>query len=171
MSRWADWFTVTPAEAEGLRAAARAKKAPDAAVMKLLEPWLERLEELKPHVDMDKAWEPIHRCLTGDDSGDLDFEAGEPPLDLCVLGGEPLLQKGYRTASLVMPDGVKAVSAALKPIKKAWLRERFFALPDTQFHEIDDDMFEWTWEHFKPLRAFYAKAAMGGHAVVCTISH
>jgi hypothetical protein len=52
MSRWADWFLVSGAEATALIAA---KKQGVEAVEELLQPWLERLEELPVHVAMDKA--------------------------------------------------------------------------------------------------------------------
>ncbi len=170
MSRWADWVTVTPAEAHDLLKAA---DDGDDAVMELFQPWLERLEELPLRVDMDKAWEPIHRCLTGDSdpAGGLDFEAGEPPLALCVLGGEQLLARGYRSAGLVFAEEVPEVAVALSGVTREWFRERFFALPDTQFHEINEEIFEWVWAHFEDLPPLFAKAAAAGSAVVCTISH
>src|SRR5207244_1104182 len=125
---------VNPAEAEQLLTAAD----DDEAVIGLLQPWLERLEELPLHVDMDKAWEPIHRCLTGDDGAahHLDFEAGEYPLNLAILGGEQLLEEGYRSAALIPAADVPAVADALAGVERDWFRERFFALPDTQFHKI-----------------------------------
>jgi Domain of unknown function (DUF1877) len=170
MSRWADWFPVTPAEAEQLL---RAADDGDAAVTEVLQPWLERLEELPLHVDMDKAWEPIHRCLTGDDGAAhrLDFEAGEYPINMAVLGGEPLLEEGYRSAALIPAADMPAVAAALAGVKRDWFRERFFALPDTQFHEINEEIFEWVWAHFEDLPPFFAKAAAESSAVICTISH
>jgi hypothetical protein len=173
MSRWADWFPVTSMEAEQLHAASALGEDADPAVNRLLEPWLERIEELPLRVDMDKAWEPIHRCLTGDHGAahELDCGAGAYPLNLCVMGGEQLLQEGHRTAALVAADDVPAVAAALAGIRRDWFRERFFAMPDNQFHEIDEESFEWAWAHFEALPPFFAKAAEAGSAVVCTISH
>lgn len=170
MSRWADWFPVTPDESDRLLVES---DEGDDAVMKVLQPWLERLEELPDHVDMDKAWEPIHRCLTGDlgAAHHLDFEAGEPPLNLCVLGGEQLLEGGYRSAGLVLAPDVPEVAAALSAVKRDWLRERFFALPDNQFHEIEEEVFDWVWAHFEDLPPFFGRAAAAGNAVICTISH
>jgi hypothetical protein len=122
---------------------------------------------------MDKAWEPIHRCLTGDHGsvGDLDFEAGDYPLNLCVLGGEQLLEEGYRSAALIQADDVPNVANALAGISKEWFHEQFFALPDDQFHEINEEIFAWVWGHFKDLPPFFARAAADGCAVICTISH
>ena len=170
MSRWADWFAIAPEEADGLLAISG--RGGDGAVLEVLQRWLERREELDPHVEMDKAWEPIHRCLTGDHTiGGLNFEAGEYPLKLCVLGGFPLLTETARSAALVMADEVTDVAGALAGIDLAWLSERFFRLPDHQFYEVDDLACEWAWTHFRELPPFFARAAAEQRAVVCTISH
>jgi hypothetical protein len=168
MSRWADWFTITPKQAAKF---VETKKRSMKAVEKLLQPWLERLEELPVHVDMDKAWEPIHRCLTGDRTPDLYPPGGPMPLKLVVLGGRQIFRLGYRTASMVDADKVPRVAKALAKIDQAWLSERFFKLPDTQFHEIDDVTFGWVWEHFQELPPFFARAAADKNAAICTISH
>ena len=96
----------------------------------MLDPWLERLgvEEMPLHIQMDKTWEPIHRCLTGDlgGAGELDFDAGDYPLKLCVLGGDQLLEEGYRTASVKRVIEVRDIATALAGISPEWFRERFF---------------------------------------------
>ena len=68
---------------------------------------------------MDKAWDPIYRCLTGDLLDELDDNAGEPPLKYAVLG-EPLLREfyvGHRSARLVYGEWVDeaAPAAPLSP--------------------------------------------------------
>jgi hypothetical protein len=168
MGRWADWFPISPDEA---RAFVSAKKSGAEAVETLLQPWLEKLEEIPVHVQMDKAWEPIHRCLTGNRGRDLMFTYGPTPLKFAVLGGRQILRHGYRSASLVDPDKVPRVAKALAKIDRTWMRERFLSLPDKQFHEINEEMFEWMWEYFEMLPPFFAKAASEGNAVICTISH
>jgi hypothetical protein len=168
MSRWADWFPISPKEAAAL---VTAKKCGADAVGELLQPWLERLEEVPVHVQMDKAWEPIHRCLTGDRSIGLFFTCGPMPLKLAVLGGRQIFRHGYRTASLVDPEKVPRVAKALAKIDRTWMRDRFFGLPHRQFHAIDEEMFEWMWEHFQLLPPFFAEVTTEGNAVICTISH
>jgi hypothetical protein len=168
MSRWADWFPVSPEEAAVFVAVKR--RGMD-AVEELLQPWLERLETLPLHVAMDKAWEPIHRCLTGDRYADLFFACGRMPLKLTVLGGRQIFRGGYRTASLVDADKVPRVAKALAKIDRPWMREQFFGLPDAQFHEINEEMFEWMWGHFESLAPFFGAVASQGNAVICTISH
>lgn len=168
MSRWADWFPISPKDAVLF---VETKKRGMEAVGELLQPWLERLEELPLHVEMDKAWEPIHRCLTGDRSLGLFFTWGPMPLKLCVLGGRQIFRLGHRTASLVDADKVPRLAKALAKIDRAWMHERFFQLPDEQFHEIDEVEFAWVWEHFELLPPFFSKATSEGNAVICTISH
>jgi hypothetical protein len=168
MSRWADWIPIPPEEADRFT---EAWLAGDNAVNELLEPLLG--SEGASELDMDKLWKPIHRCLTGDytPAHELDFEAGEPPLNLAVLGGEQLLEEGYRSLALVSAEQVSQVAVALTAIGKDWFRERFMALPDNQFHEITEDMCEWVWEHVQQLARIYASAARRGCAVLCTVSH
>src|SRR5262245_48136268 len=173
MSRWADWFAITPAQVRRFFAASCADETPDDAVMDLLEPLLWKREKVRLSVQMDKAWEPIHKCLTGDRGGyyEVDFDAGKYPLNLCVAGGEQLLQAGHRWAGLIDHElEVPALAVALAKVKKAWFRKRFFALPNKQFHGINDEEFDWVWAHFEDLPPFFAKAAAKGKGVVCTIS-
>jgi len=173
MSRWADWFAITPAQVERFFAASCEDESPDDAVMDLLEPLLEKRSKRRLHVMMDKAWEPIHKCLNGDRGGyyDVDFGAGKYPLDMLVAGGEQLLVDGHRWAGLINHETeVPALAVALAKVKKATFRKRFFALPDKQFHGINDEEFDWVWAHFEDLPPFFAKVAAKGHGVICTIS-
>jgi hypothetical protein len=174
MSRWADWFIITPAEEDRLL---EASEDGDAAVDAWVIPYLEHSGVLPRHVALDKWWEPIHRCLTGDyqAGGRLDFQAGTYPFKRCVLGGEPLYE-GFglnnRTAALVCSDEVPEVAVALAAIDAAWLRQRFFAIPDRQFHEIDESACRHVCFCIQELLVpLFADAAARGWAVVCTISH
>jgi hypothetical protein len=169
VSRWCDHFAITPQEA---RRFLRAAEQGDGPVHDLIEQLMEEQRNQPLHVEMDKAWEPIHRCLTDDtDGGDLDFEASPYPLALCILGDQQLLKEGHRTAALLTPEQVADVAAALAKITEHWLRARFFALPDNQFHEIDEDNFGWTWAYFQDLPPLFVRALALGRAVLCTISH
>jgi hypothetical protein len=174
MSRWADWFAITHADQNSLL---EALEDGDAAVDAWIIRRLERLGGPPLHVALDKLWEPIHRCLTADyqAGGRLDFQAGAFPLNHCVLGGEPLYEgfgRNNRTAALVYSDQVPAVAAALAEIDAAWLRQRFFAIPDRQFHEIDESACRHVCYCIQELLVpLFAEAATRGFAVVCTISH
>jgi hypothetical protein len=173
MSRWADWFAIPPDQVDQFADAA----GDNEVIEELLEPLLYPAGPgpQPPHVQMDKWWEPIHRCLTGDHAGRLDFDAGDHPLNLCVLGGEPLfhgLGRNYRTAALVYDTEVPEVTRAMQGLTEGWLREQFFRLPPRQFHEIDESACRHIWYCFHELLLpFFARAAAEGQGVVCTISH
>jgi hypothetical protein len=167
MSRWADWFPISPKEAAAF---VEAKERGNEAVQELLQPWLERLESLPLHVEMDKVWEPIYRCLTGIRCSDLWFKSRTPALSLVVHGGRQLL-RGQRTASLVDVNKTPSAARALAKVEQKWFRRQFFSLPKTLFCKIDKETFEWVWEHYLALPPFYAQAAEQGSAVICTISH
>src|SRR5262245_44391891 len=115
MSRWADWFAISPTQVKRFFAASCADKNPDDAVMDLLEPLLWKRAKVPLRVQMDKAWEPIHKCLTGDRGAyyEVDFGAGKYPLNL-LTGGEQLLQHGNRWAGLIAHEWeVPDLAAAL----------------------------------------------------------
>lgn len=168
MSRWADWFAISPEEGTAF---VEARMLGVEAVGSLLDPLLVRMDDLPIHVAMDTAWEPIHRCLTGDRTNDLRFTCGPMPLKLAVLGGRQIYRHGYRTASLIDADKVPRLARALAKIDEAWMRAKFFDLPERLLPQIDVELFEWMWDHFRELPPFFAQAAEGGNAVVCTVSH
>jgi hypothetical protein len=169
MSRWADWFPVTPEEASAFL---EARTRGEDAVHALLQPRLERLKSLPLHVQMDKAWEPIYRCFNRIWCADLRFKKRSPLLSLCVHGGDQLIRVGRRTASLVAPERTPGAARALAKVEKKWFRKEFFFLPRKGlFHPINEETFEWVWSHYLELPPFYAQAAERGAAVICTISH
>ncbi len=174
MGRWAEWFPITIEEADRF---AEAWLGGDEAVHELLEPFVvdvDHIHEMKASsLGIEKAWLPIHRCLTGDHGPGYEvyIGAGEPPLNFAVLGGEPMLRGGHRSLSLVWPEEVSQAAEALASVSKEWFRERFMALPDDQYHEISEEMCNEVWRQFERLTAFYAIAARDGMAVLCTISH
>jgi hypothetical protein len=114
----------------------------------------------------DKAWDAIHRCLT---DGRLLYESGPFPLAYAVLGGAPQDAGDDYTACLVQPEQVNKASAALNKITEAWMRRRYATLRKTDYRaQMSDQDFEYTWENFVGLRAFFAKAAEAGRAVLFT---
>jgi hypothetical protein len=173
MSRWADWVAINTDEMTGLQhALEEGDDSLEAMVRELLGAYDHRAVGTS-HVQMDKAWEPIRRCLTGDHSCELDFDAGETPLKLCVLGGRPLLfEHGYRTATMLEAHEAKLVASALSTITQQVLHDKFYLLPSKGFfHEINEAVFEWVYEHFELLKSFFTTAARSNLAVLCTISH
>jgi uncharacterized protein DUF1877 len=132
---------------------------------------IERIEEAwdKEYLaESDKAWEAIHRCLT---DGSLLYESGEYPLNHVICGGRQLHRGDDYTVSLVAPEQVKDVSAAIDPLTEQWMRERYFSMlkPDSYGGEIGEEDFGYTWTWFENVRDLYRKAAAGGRAVIFTV--
>ncbi|MFF5216752.1 DUF1877 family protein [Micromonospora sp. NPDC000442] len=78
-------FAITPGQERSLLAAGDggASDAVDGLIEEIEESWAE--DGLR--VDIDKAWDGIHRCLT---DGTLEPDGGECPLSYAVLGGRRL---------------------------------------------------------------------------------
>jgi hypothetical protein len=61
------------------------------------------------------------------------------------------------------------VAAALRGVDRTWLRRRFDAIDDPDYRGPSDDAdFDYTWENFNDVRAFYERAAAAGRAVLFT---
>jgi uncharacterized protein DUF1877 len=118
--------------------------------------------------ESDKAWDAIHRCLT---DGSLLYESGEYPLNHVICGGRQLHQGEDYVVSLVTPEQVRDVSAAMAPLTEDWMRERYFSLlkPDSYDGEIGDEDFRYAWTSFESVRDLYRKAAASGRAVIFTV--
>lgn len=154
-------FAVKPAQEKALLAAKSDRK-----LMDLVEDIEEAWEE--PFVcETDKAWDAIHRCLT---DGTLLFVSGDYPLNHCICGGRQLVRGQEYTVSYVSASQVKDVAKALAKITKPWMRKRYDKLDPEDYDEMamGDEDFQYTWDNFLDLRAFYNKAAKAGRAVIFT---
>jgi Domain of unknown function (DUF1877) len=133
-------------------------------VGELLEELEESWDDDASKVDTDKAWDAIHRCLT---DGTLDPDSGEYPLSHAVLGGRHLHDDYY--VVYVSAAEVRDVAHALRGVDRTWLRQRFDAIDDPDYRGAQDDAdFEYTWENFVDVQAFYDRAAAAGRAVIFT---
>ena len=118
-------------------------------------------------LEMDKAWDAIHRCLT-----DGTLRPGDPyyPLNLCILGGKQLYAADDYIISLVMPSEVGRVAHALARTTKSDLREHYFNIrPEAYGLPITEEDFEYTWAYFEDLEPFFAMASAEGRAVIFTV--
>ncbi|MGL4419989.1 MAG: YfbM family protein [Gemmataceae bacterium] len=167
--------TITPEQMERLLAIRYESDLDDEACDEAIMEEVSRIEEAidfasPDFLDIDKAWEAIHRCLTGDQTPDgmVNPNAGRSPLRLCVLGGVKLIEGDHHIVALVKPVEVLKVADALAKIDKAGLRKRFFRLdPEVvSSYPIDDDEFEYTWSNFARLPTFYRRAADQGRAIL-----
>lgn len=154
-------FAVSPEQADALQSADG-----DDALMALIE-GIEETWERDNLAESDKAWDAMHRCLT---DGQLDFGNGPFPLNHCVLGPRQLHKGGRYIVSLVLPDEVKAVAAALESITSELFHERYMTLvPKDYALEYGDDDLEYTWSYFEEVRDLFKKAAERQRAVIFTV--
>lgn len=117
-------------------------------------------------LELGTLWDPLHRCLT---EGELNPEAGEPPLNLAVLGGKQLHQGDDYAAGLVRPDMTNYVAEALAEIKEEDFRTKFFGLSGSSYRlPLDEKLFMQVWLALRSVRVFYEAAAENLEAVVFT---
>jgi hypothetical protein len=134
------------------------------SVAELLEEIEESWDDDALKVDTDKAWDAIHRCLT---DGTLDPDGGVYPLSHAVLGGRHLHDDYYVVYASAAE--VRDVADALRGADRTWLRRRFDAIDDPGYDGAHDNRdFEYTWDNFADVQAFYNRAAAAERAVIFT---
>lgn len=122
--------------------------------------WPDRVAET------DKAWDAIHRVLSG---GTLGSPPSAYPLTHVILGGEQLYSGPDYILSLTSPADVQAAAAALENVSGDELHRRYLALdPNDYDGEIGEEDWAYTWDWFQVLREFWMRAAASGHHVVFT---
>ena len=115
----------------------------------------------------DKAWEAIHRCLT---DGKLAFDNGAFPLNAVILGGHQLHLSEHYIVSLVRPEQVPLLAAALAEVDKERFGVGYARIGQSDYQgKIGEDDFEFAWNWFDGLAVFFAKAAAEGRAVIFTV--
>ena len=124
--------------------------------------------EPENHIDLDKAWHAIHFTLNG-----KTWE-GEDPLFFAILGGEEIGEDiGYGPARYLVPQQVKAVSAALLTITPEVFGAKFNhselaaaeIYPDIWAAEGAESL-EYVQPFYDDLRKFYMAASERGDAVL-----
>lgn len=152
-------FALTPEEAARLDAA-----RDDDELMAMIEAVEDRWDR-DWLVETDKAWDAIHRCLTG---GTLEY--GPTPLHGCILGEASRYEGEDYIVNLLGPAEVKGVAAAIRDIDEARMRRDYFAIdPEDYDSAISEEDFAYTWENFRDLQEFFEKAARHDRAVVFTV--
>lgn len=138
----------------------------DAAVIALVEE-IEARSEPGFLFGTDRAWDPLHRCLT---DGTLSVAAGAFPLSHVVLGGVQLCEDSEYLLSLVRAAQVSAVADALAPVDAAWLRQRYDTLKFPGYERVRGaEDFGYLWARVAGLAAFYQGAAQDGRAVIFAV--
>jgi hypothetical protein len=120
----------------------------------------------RDHGDVDKAWDAIHRCLTGDTTrGRLDPSAGPYPLNRCVLGGRWLYDDDDYIVTLIDPVTVCDIAAAVEKIDDAWM-ERAYHKYCRNLPDYGDGDCGYTLGWFEELKVFFKRAAQANRAAV-----
>lgn len=135
---------------------------------------LDRLESMEADLgdsnlaaDCDKSWDALHRCLT---DGRLDFGNGPYPLSHVVLGPRQLHKGDDFIVSLVLPEEVTDVAAALQAISEESFRDRYWQLvPSDYCDNHGEEDLQYTWEWFQPVRDLYRVASERRLAVVFSV--
>ena len=155
-------FAITPVDRDALLGFDDEDEAADYLHEVIEERWE------KPFVmELDKAWDAIHRTLT---DGSLEFDNGEFPLNHCILGGRVLVSDD-EVLVLKPADEVAVVSAALEPITEDWFAERYRRIDPADYGpEHGDEDLAYTWENFEDARVFWKQAADAGRDVVFSAS-
>ena len=118
-------------------------------------------------LEVDKAWDAIHRSLT---DGTLSRTSGEEPLRWTILGGRQLYKGDSYIMNLNMPSQVSQLAAALQAVSRdRFLRGYGRIVNEDYGGSISDDDLEHTWRWFAQLPGFFGRAAGAGRAVLFTV--
>lgn len=117
----------------------------------------------------EKAWDGIHRSLT-----DGKLETGSTPAHWCILGADERLWVRREDGELewivnfLEPKQVRQVADAIRGIERTELRLGYDRIDPDSFYRLcmSEDDFDYTWDNFQRLRAFFERAAEAGRWVV-----
>jgi hypothetical protein len=139
----------------------------DHAVISIVQDEIEERWDEDWLYQTDKAWDAIHRCLT---DGTLDPNGGSYPLRLAVLNGRHLHTGENYIVSLVRPEEVRDVANELRKIDQQWMKNRYDSL-DSNLYDgpKTNEGWEYTWEYFSGLAAFFQKAAEANRFVLFSV--
>jgi hypothetical protein len=120
-------------------------------------------------LELDKAWDAIHRCLT---DGTLTVSRCSSPLGKLILGGMQLYSdtQSY-IINLTESSELSEISTALKAVTKEWLKERYDQLRNTNYPQeyISEQDWEYTWDWFSGIPAFVDRSAEEGRCIIFTV--
>ena len=136
---------------------------------------------IRPNIDLDKAWEPLHFLLTGT------ALEGEEPACYLACGGEELVeepddeQSAYSSIRVLTPEQVAAFDRYLTALTIDELRRRFDVnrmvelriyskRRSTKAPTDDDGTLDHLIEAFEDLRTFVRETAASGAAAVAYLT-
>lgn len=114
-------------------------------------------------LELDLAWEAMHRCLT-----DGTLRDGEGPLSLFVLGGDRVDVGRAHIARIVSPTQARAATDASHDVTQSQFRNAYFALRARVDYAINETDFQYTWSAFLDARDFFPRAAAMNRWVLFT---
>ena len=111
-------------------------------------------------------WKSIHRALT---DGTLEPDAGEFPLNQCILGGRRLHSGREFEAVLIRPDVAPRVADSLRALSEAEFQQRFQRLaPEALEVMPTGDPCSIVWQQLQDLQQFFQSAAAEREAILFT---
>jgi Domain of unknown function (DUF1877) len=117
-------------------------------------------------VESDKAWDAMHRVLTG---GELTWNEIDYPLSHVILGGADLYSEPDYIMSLKTPKQVQDIATALPSMLEPEFRERYFAIDAESYGlPLSEEDFLYTWEYFQAVREFFLRISGQNHYVLFT---
>ena len=136
---------------------------------------------LRPHIDLDKAWEPLHFLLTGT------ALEGEEPACYLARGGEELVEEGddepnaYSSIRVLTPAQVAAFHRCLSSLTIEELRRRhdvnrmvelriYSKRRNRQAATDDDGTLDHLIETFEDLRRFVRETAASGAGAIAYLT-
>ena len=128
----------------------------------------------EPHlVQSDKAWDGIHRLLTGYPpeplvgfKSELIETSGTEGQRLAILGGTQLHSGEDWIVCFVPADKVPLVAQAMQELDEAAVTERYHRFCKDVWPEYGDIDREYTLEYYQHVRDFYIRAAVNGRSVI-----
>lgn len=171
-------FAITDEQRKGLESQATDKDRINYVKDVIEDAWDEAFLQ-----ETDKAWDPIHRCLSDFPPDTPWFYPVDPkngawaypeghgtyPLKLCVLGGKRLQTDEHAYfIRLIEPHEVLDIVRAMQAIDKAWIREKYLVHCHGAWPEYGEEDVEYTWEYFQLLRDFFDRMAGNGRAIIFT---
>ncbi|HLY72590.1 MAG TPA: DUF1877 family protein [Planctomycetota bacterium] len=139
----------------------------DDELASMVEEEIEEVSDEDNSFQTDRAWDPIHRCLS---DGSLDVRRGTRPLNLAILGGNILNRGADHVVVLLTPTEVKEVAEALSQVTEDWMKKKYFeqSFPGHAGRKSQEE-WEHTWGSFDGLPQFFANAAARQRHVIFTV--
>ena len=136
-----------------------------------------QIVERDSHLDLDKAWQPLHFLLTG-----TAWEGEEAGCYL-VRGGEELIdddELGYSSIRALLPEQISRLDEFLREVSHETLRQRFdyermvaleiYSKPRARDKTDASDEVYYLLEAFDALRSFAAAAAKRGDGAIAYLT-